>query len=157
MAIRAYLEECTTHTHGSISVSEIEDEFLNKTEAWMWVGAECSDLQLRLRKAGVAAAFGIYHYVNPTKAQLFMAGYRDGVGLMMGSPMLKLRNEAMTGTARDVKYWRTQAIMRAHLNGKSLDRVFEASEDMLGNKNSIHLIRARTAARVKKPGKLKAS
>jgi hypothetical protein len=40
-------------------------------------------------------------------------------------------------------------IMRAHLHGQSLERVYEAAEDMMGNKNTSRLIEARSQRSLK--------
>ncbi|MCK6488820.1 MAG: hypothetical protein L6R48_10910 [Planctomycetes bacterium] len=147
MAIRSYLSEIAKDNH--ISVGQIEDEFLSKDKAWMMAGAEFAGINNRLLKAGIVASFGIYYFIKAEKAEEFMAGYRDGSGLPMGSPILKLRNDALTGVARDCGYWRAQTLMRAHLHGKSLAMVYAASEDMLGNENTARVIKARSKSRVK--------
>lgn len=146
-AIRAYLSE-VSHG-GAISVGEIEDEFLARSDAWMWMAREFADIHNRLLKTGVMAALGVYAFVKSEKAQAFLDGYRSGAGLPPDSPVLLARNDAMGGTARDCRYWRVVTLTRAHLHGESIKRVFEAAEDMLGNSNSIRLIKARAAKGVK--------
>lgn len=146
-SIRIFLYE----TSGSkeISVGAIEDEYLSKDKAWEWMADEFESVTPKLKKASVLASFAVYYFVNSAKAKVFLAGYRDGIGLCGGSPELKLRNDATMGSHLDVTYWRAQAIMRHHLNGKAITTVHEASEDMLGNKNSVRLIRSRQQRGVK--------
>jgi hypothetical protein len=146
-AIRTYLFE--VGKTNAISVGDLEDEFLTKTDAWIWTGREFADMPARLKKAGILAAFGIYRFVKKEKAETFIDGYRDGSGLPPGSPILKLRNDALTGAGRDCGYWRVVSIMRAHLHDQTLDRVYEAAEDMMGNENASRAVGARSAVRQK--------
>ena len=142
MALRQFIVETGTDSHPS--VGELEDEFLRKTDAWVWIGQEFAGINGRLRKAGVLAALGLYRFVKPDRAAEFMDGYRDGVGLELGSPVLRLRNDALTGTHRECSYWRSMALMRAHLHGQHLERVYEAAEDMMGNKNTARTVAERS-------------
>lgn len=146
-SIRMYLFE-TLHG-GAISVGEIEDEFLSKAESWMWVASEFADINNRLLKSGVMAVTGIYHFVKREKAELWMAGYRTGAGLTDGSPVLIARNDALAGAPRDCRYWRVVTLARAHMRGDIVQRVFEATEDMMGNSNSMRLVAARKEKGVK--------
>jgi hypothetical protein len=143
MGLRTYVSEVTKTS--TISVGQLEDEFLTKTAAWMWVGQEFVMLNARLKKAGIVASFAIYHHLNPDKASEFMVGYREGAGLQPDSPILTLREAALTGTHYDTRYWRVQTLMHAHLEGEPVGRVYEASEDLLGNENTSRVVQARSA------------
>lgn len=149
-AIRMFLWEIDSRSSKSIGVNQIEDEYLHKDAHWEWMAMEFETVNGKLRKASVLASIAVYHFVNAPKAEQFLRGYRDGVGLMAGCPELKLRNLSIMGTAQDVSYWRSQAVMRDHLHGKKeVNRVFEVSEDMLGNSNSVRVIQARSKKGVK--------
>lgn len=142
-AIRNFLYE-TGPRSNKISVGEIEDEYLKKADAWTWLGAEAVGMHARLKKAGIMAALGIYRYVKPEKAAVFLDGYRSGAGLSQDSPMLRLRNMAMTGDHQDCNYWRVVSLMRAHLQGRTISTIYPATEDMMGHENSVKLTQERT-------------
>ncbi len=142
VAIRNYLSE--TSIHGAISVGEIEDEFLKKDEAWTWIGAEACGMNAKLKKAGIIAALGIYRYVKPEKAAVFLDGFRSGVGLTEESPILRLRTMAMVSDHRDCNYWRVVSLMRAHLQGRTIAMVHPAAEDMVGNTNTSKTVEKRS-------------
>ncbi len=147
-AIRTFLYETCSHT-GAISTGEIEEEYVKKDTAWAWIGEQAVGMTPKLKKAGIMAAFGIYRFLKPEKAAVFLDGYRTGIGLTEESPILKLRNMALIGGAEHTTYWRVVSVMRAHLQGRTIAQVYPASEDMVGNKNSSKLIEERSASRRK--------
>lgn len=147
-AIRTFLYEVGTANH-KISVGEIEDEFLKKSDAWTWIGTEAVGMNSRLKKASIMAAFGIYRHVKPEKAAIFLDGYKTGVGLTQESPIMKLRNMALLGDHRDTTYWNVMSVLRAHLQGRPLTKVYPASVDLDGNKNSADLIQERSQRSLK--------
>ncbi len=129
---------------GSISVDRIEDEFLQRTESWAWVADTFRTNRSGLTGASVLAAFAIYHSVNPLKAAAFVEGYRSMEGLANGSPISALiRSLQAARTMPDPAYWKTVSATRAHLDGRRLEKIMEATEDLIGNKNSINLIKDR--------------
>lgn len=142
-AIRHYLTETTVNRRPS--PGDIEDEFLGqKFVAWVWVGKEVARLPRNLRNAGVYAALAVYYYVNPEKAKAFMEGYRTGAGLDAMSPVLNLRNRVLgCANSSDCDYWFCVSLTRAHLNNATLRNVYEASEDMLGAKNTSRAVMER--------------
>lgn len=142
-AVRCFLYEKTGSN--SIRISQIEDEFLEHDKAWEWVANEFSGGSGVMIKGCVMASFAIYYFVNPARARVFAEGYRDGAGLEVGSPVLKLRNHVLQRD-KDLDYWRIQYLMRSHLHGKGVASTIAASEDMLGNKNSIRIIAKRSKA-----------
>lgn len=146
IAIREFLVETTTNNKPSVGL--IEEEFLKKDEAWMWLGREMIGVNPKLRKAGVLASLGLYRWVKPEKAADFLFGYRNGSGLTTGSPVLCLRDVALTGGADDCRYWKSQAVMRAHLHGRQLTKMVsnEIAEDMMGNQNTGRAHKARLAS-----------
>ncbi len=144
MAVRTFLNAITKR--GAISVCEIEDEFLKRTESWMWVGTELSRLHGRLRKAPIMASFASYHTADKGKCSEFLTGYINGANLESNSPILRLRNLAMEGS-REMDYWLAQTGMRAHLKGETPRYYYRAAEDMLGNKNTSREIDERSKVR----------
>jgi hypothetical protein len=142
--ISCYIKETQSRSVRAVSVGEIEDEFLKKTDNYMWIGREFRTRQAKLGKAGVLASLAIYHFLDRERAQEFCSGYKTGAGLALRSPILALRKHIMGLRGAEVNYWRAQTAMRAHLHNKDMQRIDESVEDMLGTKNSIRLINARS-------------
>jgi hypothetical protein len=138
---------------GAIPTSAIEDAFLHYADSWLWIGAQFSKRVPIFTRAGVLAAIGIYHVIDKEKAAEFCHGYRTGENLTAGSPVLTLRRSIegtpAAGNSPSSDYWRTVSATRAHYHDRTLKSVMEATEDMVGNQNSIRLIaeRERKAAK----------
>lgn len=150
---------CNTFLRETVSASahatsEIENAFLGHdgkmADSWVWVANEFKVKHGGIGQAGVLTSLVVYHFVNPKRAILFCEGYKSGADLPIGSPILALRRIA-TDNPKRADYWVSQTAMRQHLADRTYSassngvHVFSASEDMLGNKNSIRLIRERTA------------
>lgn len=149
-AIRGYLKSAPMRSSVNvISVDDIEDEFLVKSASWEWMSRQMAHKSKSIRQQFIAASFAIYHHINADKAALAMDRYLTGANLDADSPILKLRNFAISGTFRDVGYWRVQAMLRADLVGTTPRTVVEPAEDMLGNLNSGRLLKKREQAGIK--------
>ncbi len=145
-AIRCFLTE-TQAGSNAVSVSLIEDEFLKNADHWMWAVSHLQGRSQKLNRPSVMAAIAVYHLVKPLAAEEFITGFINGDNLPAGSPVLKLRTIALSGTHMEATYWRCQAAMRAHLNGATPASLFAASEDMVGNTNTSRVVKARSAVR----------
>lgn len=151
--IRAYLV-ATRQVVGSVSVDLIEDEFLSKDAAWMWVGQEFRVKIPGLIKSNILAALAVYRHVKPELAERFSHGYRTGANLAASSPILALRQAALTKSSHELSYWHAVWAMVQHMKTKGQTgaggqvRVIQATEDMLGNK-AVRLARERSNASAK--------
>lgn len=135
----------------SIPVSEIETAFHLMPDSWLWMAGMWVQPMKGLKYASVMASIAVYHFVNRERAELFNDGYMSGTGLEAGDPVLALRDAIFRRGAR-VDYWVAQAAMRQHMLNKqyhsqgAANNLFALTTDMLGNKNSLALIKARSEA-----------
>ncbi len=148
--IGAYLRYALRH-HGAIPISSIEDIFLEYCDSFTWVG---NYFPMKSRdgvcRAPVLAALAIYHFKKPMKAQAFAAGLRSGADLPAGSPILALRKVLpKLQPASAENYWRSVSAIKAYDEGRALAQVYEATEDMLGNKNNYRVLREKSESRIK--------
>lgn len=140
---------CALRIRHAIPVSAVEDEFLRYSDSWLWATAQFSQKVALYGRVGVIAAIAVYHVIDAKKSQEFMHGYRTGEDLSAGSPVLALRRvvDGASAPGRQhtggADYWKAVTCTRAHYQGRSLRMVYEATEDMVGNANSIRLIAER--------------
>ncbi len=135
----------------AIPVSEIVTAFEAMPDSWLWMAGMWVAPMKGLKYASVMSSIAVYHFINRARAELFNDGYMSGTGLEIGDPVLALR-DAIFRRGDRVDYWVAQAAMRQHLLGKNSmaaangAHLYAASADMLGNQNSIALIKARAEA-----------
>lgn len=147
----AYFVRQTKISGQAIPVSEIVTAFDLMTDSWLWMAGMWVAPMKGLKYASVMSSIAVYHFINRERAELFNDGYMSGTGLESGDPVLALR-DAIFRRGDRVDYWVAQAAMRQHLLGKSYKamagsaHLYASSEDMLGNRNSIALIKARAEA-----------
>jgi hypothetical protein len=153
-AITGYLS-ATTSSRGAISASAVEEEFLKDghTEAWMWVGQHFNGCGAKLRPAGVMAALAMYFVVDKRKAQSFIDSYLSGAGLEHGSPILRMRDDAMgitsRGTKRTIDYWRAVSCLQSHRESVTVTSIYAAAKDMVGNENTSREMKKRIEVRTR--------
>jgi hypothetical protein len=139
--VTAYLRHAKMQ-RGAVPISKLEDVFLEFCDSFVWVA---SRFPMRsndgVSRAAVLAALAIYHSKRPMKAQAFAVGLKSGADLPAGSPILAIRRAIpKLGPTSGENYWRTVSAIKAYDEGRALTSVYEASEDLLGNKNSYRVL-----------------
>lgn len=116
----------------------IQSVFQKFPKSWEWMATEFRAKVRGLTRAPVMAAIAIYHSVDPDGAAQFANGFKTGENLSSGSPelaLIKTINSAALGKRHSVFYWKAVAATRAHLEGREVVKLYEATVDLLGNSN----------------------
>lgn len=151
-ALAAYYRNALSNN--SPTTDELENEFLDHTDDWMWVAKALVGSKKDLNCAAIAAAFATYHGFSTAKATEFLQQYLSGAGFLTeDSPVLALREGMIskrTSKALAECYWKAISAFRAHAEGKKLSVLYSATRDLRGNEYSkLKHVRAKAASRKK--------
>jgi hypothetical protein len=138
VGIVSHYLKCTTGSgNNRCGADQVDDEFLDKTQAYISVtemfrgyGKRCG-----LTKASIGAALAVYLHLDPAKGTAFCARFLSGEGLSTGQPAYTLREAALQGrlTREHDQYWKTTAACIADSEGRPLLMLQAATRDLYGN------------------------
>jgi hypothetical protein len=118
------------------SVDEVENCFLDMTDAWIFASGAFSVKVRGISIGPVGAALAVYHNKTETKAREFMEMILRGEHLTHSHPAYVLREALLAKRLHGVHeiYWKTMGACMAHIEGRSIERLLAAVEDFKGNK-----------------------
>lgn len=118
------------------SVDEIENEFLEHTDAYSGVARLWVTPVRGITNAPVGAAIACYWTQNPNLAREFAEAVISGANLPENSPAFALR-AALLGnrTKSDAQaYWKAISALRAMHNRRTITKLVPATDDFRGNR-----------------------
>ena len=117
------------------TVDDLENEFLDKTDSYLYVGSAFSRPIKSITLAPVGAALALFHHHYTNKGIEAIEFLMRGVGLSEKHPILALREALIAQRVRGIhdQYWRTIAGCRAFLEGRSVKHLMASTEDFAGN------------------------
>lgn len=123
-----------TMSDSRVTVDKIENVFLEKTDAVLFVAQKFTRSVRYLTVAPIGAALVGYFGASQTKCKEFMDLLLSGENLTAHHPAYLLREAAIQGRIRSVReaYWKTTAACQAHMAGKSIVSLYAASVDFEG-------------------------
>lgn len=130
----------TTPVRGRTSIDMVEDEFLRRTDAYVYV-ASCLCKGVRgVCTAPVGAAVVGYYNHSQTKGQQLMESLLTGENLSAGQPVYLLREAILAGRIHSVpdRYWKTVQAAKMHETNSIGRRLDSALEDFDGNQYSTY-------------------
>lgn len=123
--------------HRQPQVDEIENTFLEQTEAFVLVATAFTRKKVRgLTRSAVGAGLACYAFKHHGRCEEFLELFVSGANLKPGSAVLALRSSLISGrvtTQRD-EYWKTIAATRYFHEGRDLHALSPATEDWSGGK-----------------------
>lgn len=136
-AIVTFYVKCNVTGGVSPTVDQVDNEFLDKSEAYIavtelvrGVGKRCG-----LRRAAIGAALAGYIHKDKVKGMAFADAVMSGANLSLGMPAYMLREAALQGRMKSdyEHYWKTAAAAKADYEGRQLLVLQAATVDLLGN------------------------
>jgi hypothetical protein len=123
--------------YGRQSVDQVENEFLDKTDAYIAMAElmRSNGKRIGLTKASICAALSVYIHLDKAAGIHFTKQYFTGEGISTGQPAYTLREAALTRRLESVydQYWKTISACAADINKKPLLVLYAATKDMVGN------------------------
>lgn len=118
------------------SPDQVDLEFLDKTDAYVWMTELLRQNGKRrgLTRVTLATAMAMYVHTDPEKGKIFASSFFSGEGLNAGDPAFVLREAVIAERVKSEheQYWKTVSACTAHQEGRVLHTLQAASKDMTG-------------------------
>lgn len=123
------------------SVDHYREVYSKYGSALAWAGIQSKGNKRVFGRGDVGAAMFQYHHMHPARAEEFMEQFVSGENLERNSPILQAREMFLSGAIRigthvGEYFWKLIRAQQAHYSGEGPARLFQASEDWLGNENA---------------------
>jgi len=141
--VSAYFQHALGEVKLVNNMERVETFFIEHSDEILWAARSSVGHKTYFGRSDVGAALMGYYRHNPEGADVFNKNLSTGASLDAGHPALALRNFFMQGAyiasnSRDPSvYWKTVRATQLFESGEDCGgRVWQASEDWFGNKNT---------------------